>query len=438
MNDPNGLCWFGGQYHVFFQYCPDSAVGCGKKCWGHFESPDLFHWIFTGTVLRPDTPQDRDGVYSGSAVISDGQLSLFYTGNVKHPGNYDYTSAGREATVVRVDSPDGRAMGEKKPLLSNADYPADCSCHVRDPKLWQENGLWKMLLGERSLKNVGGALLYESPDLEHWTLAARIEPDEAFGYMWECPDFLPLGGEDLLGVCPQGLPHGEKRWQNIYESGYFPVDGPFPNGRLGPFTEWDMGFDFYAPQSFSSPDGRRLLLGWMGLPDSPYENPTAALGWQHCLTVPREVFLDGKSRVCQLPALEVISPALPASKLEPGSTLSRKAPFVIEASPADRFSLELAGGLTLAWDRDDALCSLCFSDDALGGGRTKRLAALSECRNLLVLVDTSSVEIFLDGGAVAMATRFYPPEDEISVKLEGVEGHLCTLKEMTFENLEKD
>lgn len=435
MNDPNGLCWFGGLYHVFFQYCPDSADGVGKKCWGHFESPDLFHWHFAGTALRPDTPHDRDGVYSGSAVVSNGKLSLFYTGNVKHPGNFDYTSAGREANVVRVDSPDGKTMGKKEALLTNEDYPPDCSCHVRDPKLWRENDKWKMLLGERSRQGVGGALLYESSDLDSWTLVTRIEPEKAFGYMWECPDYLALEGENLLGVCPQGLPHEERKYQNVCQSGYFPVNGPFAAGQLGPFTEWDMGFDFYAAQSFIAPGQRRLLFGWMGLPDAPYQNPTAALGWQHCLTVPRMVFLDRNRRVCQLPAKEVIVPAA-SQPLKAGETLSCKAPFALEAAPTDSFSLSLAGGLTLEWDRENALCTLRFSDDALGGGRTKRLAALSTCRELLILVDASSVEVFLDGGALAMATRFYPPDEEIEVKFENVAGHLCQLRPMTFEGLD--
>ena len=437
LNDPNGLCWFGGLYHVFFQYCPDSPAGEGKKCWGHYESPDLFHWTFTGTVLRPDTPQDRDGVYSGSAVVADGKMRLFYTGNVKHPGNYDYTSAGREANVLRVDTPDGSEMGKKEPLLTNADYPADCSCHVRDPKLWYEGGVWKMLLGERSRKGVGGALLYESTDLEGWTLAARIEPDRAFGYMWECPDYLPLGHEQLLAVCPQGLPHGETQNQNVFQSGYFPVTGAVSEGKLGPFTEWDMGFDFYAPQSFLAPDGRRLLIGWMGLPDAPYQNPTAALGWQHCLTVPRQVFLDDTDRVCQLPAREVIVSAGPSVTVAPGSTVSLDAPFAVEAAPAGSFSLELAGGLSLSWDADRGICSLNFADTALSGGRTRRLAKLPACRNLLVLVDASSVEIFLDGGAVAMATRFYPPEGEISVTIENTDARLCPLAPMTFAGLDR-
>ena len=90
LNDPNGLCRFKGNYHIYFQYAPDDINGGVKKCWGHYRSPDMINWEFTGTVLVPDIPEDRDGVYSGSAIVKDGTLHLFYTGNVKEKGDYDY------------------------------------------------------------------------------------------------------------------------------------------------------------------------------------------------------------------------------------------------------------------------------------------------------------------------------------------------------------
>ena len=100
LNDPNGLSFFKGKYHVFFQFSPYSAYGKGDKCWGHWESPDLINWTFKGTVLRPDSPADRSGVYSGCGLVSGDTLHLFYTGNVKKEGNFDYITSGREANVI--------------------------------------------------------------------------------------------------------------------------------------------------------------------------------------------------------------------------------------------------------------------------------------------------------------------------------------------------
>ena len=134
LNDPNGLCEYRGRYHVFFQYAPESPLG-GRKFWGHYVSPDLIRWKFLGTALCPDTKWDRDGVYSGSAFTEDGFLELFYTGNVKEKGDFDYISAGRGANVLYTKSSSGETFKEKKLLLSNEDYPASYTCHVRDPKV---------------------------------------------------------------------------------------------------------------------------------------------------------------------------------------------------------------------------------------------------------------------------------------------------------------
>ena len=175
LNDPNGLCFFGGQYHVFFQYAPLGAEGSGPKGWGHWQSADLLHWTFAGMPLRPDTPWDQSGAYSGCAVPCGDTLRLYYTGNVKHPGPYDYIHEGRESNTLLVETPDGLRMGPKERLMESKDYPADCSLHVRDPKVWREDGLWKMLLGARSLADAGRALLYHSNDGRAWTLARVLE-----------------------------------------------------------------------------------------------------------------------------------------------------------------------------------------------------------------------------------------------------------------------
>ena len=140
LNDPNGLCQFQGIYHAFFQYSPFNAEG-GVKMWGHYTSKDMIKWEYQGTALYPDQPFDCHGVYSGSAFIEDGKMYLYYTGNVKlEDGEYDYIRTGREGNTVLVITEDGKTFGKKKELMRNSDYPDDLTCHVRDPKVWKENG----------------------------------------------------------------------------------------------------------------------------------------------------------------------------------------------------------------------------------------------------------------------------------------------------------
>lgn len=432
LNDPNGLCWLDGLYHVFFQYCPDRADGAGPKLWGHYQSPDLLHWTFTGAPLHPDTPWDKGGVYSGCAVPCDGGMRLYYTGNVKHPGPHDYIRTGREANTILVESPDGVRMGPKQVLMTNSDYPADCSLHVRDPKVWREDGLWKMVLGARSLGSAGRVLVYHSGDGLAWRLARVLEPQPAFGYMWECPDCFRLDGRTWLSVSPQGLPHGETENQNIYQSGYFALDGGLETGTPGPFAEWDKGFDFYAPQTFTAADGRRMLIGWMGMPDADYRNPTAELGWQHCLTVPREVFA-GESGLCQRPARELDALAHgPAAAATAADTLPL--PCRLQGTVPEDFALTLAGGLRL--ERRGQLVTMAFSSEALGGGRTIRRARVgSGPLPLDILADRSSLEVYLDGGRTVFSTRFYPGEDRISLAAEGAALTVQPLRAMTLQDV---
>lgn len=109
--------------------------------------------------------------------------------------------------------------------------------------------------------------------------------------MWECPDFFKIDGQKFLMICPQGLESSEFIYQNIYQSSYFPIDIDLKNKTysLGDFYEFDFGFDFYAPPTFEDEKGRRILIGWMGIPDADYTNSTVKNYWQHGLTIPSEL-----------------------------------------------------------------------------------------------------------------------------------------------------
>lgn len=430
LNDPNGLCFFHGLYHVFFQYAPDSTDGRTPKGWGHWQSPDLLHWTFTGSTLLPDTPWDCSGAYSGCAVPCGDVLRLYYTGNVKHPGPHDYTHTGRDSNTLLAETPDGIRTGPKRRLMANADYPADCSLHVRDPKVWREAQVWYLLLGARSLQDAGRALLYRSRDGLAWTLARVLEPRPAFGYMWECPNGFRLDGRRWLSVCPQGLPHGETENQNRYQSGYFGLDGDWETGTLTAFAEWDKGFDFYAPQTLRTPDGRTLLIGWMGMPDADYRNPTAALGWQHCLTLPREL-TAGPRGLCQRPAreLDALAEGAPLD-LPAGSTQTLPLPFRLRMTAPGDFALTLADGVQ--FERSGDLLALRFRDEALGGGRTIRRARCGGPLTLDLVADRSSLEFYADGGATVFSTRFYPADPRISLSVQGADAAVQTLRPMHF------
>ena len=269
LNDPNGLCQFKGVYHAFFQYSPLNAEG-GVKMWGHYTSRDMIDWEYQGVTLYPDQPFDCSGVYSGCAFIEDGEMYLYYTGNVKleDRDDYDYVNSGREANTVLVTSTDGVNFGRKRLLMKNSDYPADLTLHVRDPKVWKENGIYYMLQGARTKEDSGQAIVFRSEDKLHWSFHSRIKTNDKFGYMWECPDYFEVDGTKILSASVQGLTGDEWKERNVYQSGYFVVDGDILGEYiLSDYRLWDYGFDYYAPQSFETDDGRRIQIGWMGMPD---------------------------------------------------------------------------------------------------------------------------------------------------------------------------
>lgn len=435
LNDPNGSCWYDGKYHIFFQYSPDEVRG-GKKYWGHYESVDLVNFKFKGIVLSPDKPFDCDGVYSGTAWVENGELELYYTGNVKHKGDYDYINEGRGHNVVRVKTSDTLRYSEKELLLENHDYPENLSCHVRDPKIFKMWGEYYMLLGARTRDSVGTLLFMKSKDRDNWKTDLLFTPSDDFGYMLECPDFFTLvrknGQTGVISFCPQGMDAEEFRYQNIYQSGYCLLSDELitaakdglddemhvqnsilnENIRRDHFHEWDMGFDFYAPQVFEAPDGRRLIIGWAGVPDAPYTNETTVKnGWQHCMTMIRELELKN-GRIYQTPAHEYdkLHEKEMACDVSEGkfTVFSSAWDLTVEFDKkAEHREIHFFEDLSVEENEDGV--SLIFHNDT-GEGRDRRNIKNIRLENLRILFDESIMEIYINNGEEVMTTRYYPRE----------------------------
>ncbi len=437
LNDPNGLCQLRGTYHVFHQYSPAWPAPNAPRGWGHFTSRDLVTWEHHGMVVQPDTADEASGSYSGCAVVMPGAaadggdaLRLYYTGNVKEPGDFDYIRTGRRAAQILIESDDGMALGPKRVILRNADYPADCTCHVRDPKVWRDGDGWWMILGARDVEDRGLILLMRSEDGVLWTSAGEVRSPEPFGYMWECPDRIVLDGRVHLSFCPQGMEG--LPWSNGMrdQSGYVPMpDGtdlsaPGASVDVRAFRRWDAGFDFYAPQSFTDETGRTLLIGWMGMPEPPFDSAPGGLTWCHCLTVPRVLTRLADGTIAQLPAPELErlreaeEPlAVPGTMVLPG----RRADIEL-AGIEGPLRLTLDGGLQIAFDGRELSCTFigdACRPDGIGAGRTRRSAPLESLSSLRVLVDGSAVEVFAEGGRTVMSTRWFPVADALSVSLDG-------------------
>lgn len=425
LNDPNGLCYFKGEYHVFFQYSPFNCNG-GLKLWGHYKSPDLINWTYLGVPLLSDEAFDCHGVYSGSAFVEDDIMYLFYTGNVKYRGDYDYITDGRESNTIMVSSMDGISFTNKQLIMQHKDYPNHLTCHVRDPKVFKLGQAYYMVQGARTMSDTGEVIVLESKDKIIWENVNVLKSDQSFGYMWECPDLFFMEGQTILSVSPQGVDTQGINYENIYQSGYYFLKGDFRSDyTLSEFKEYDRGFDFYAPQTFEDENNRRILIGWMGLPDIDdlYYNPTVKYGWQHALTIPRELKIEN-GKLLQAPVKELESLRIGELKKEFESKL--------EFEDRDTFELivdieQMEGEVCLVI-KDDIIfsynqCTKIFTLEfkgEIGCGRTKRSVSVDSLKQIWLLCDTSSLEVFINGGEEVFTTRYYKKGKSSPICISGL------------------
>ena len=309
--------------------------------------------------------------------------------------------------------------------MRNVDYPSDLTCHVRDPKVWKDGDTYYMIQGARTKEDVGQALIFESKDKINWKFRSRVESEKPFGYMWECPDYFEVDGTKILSASVQGLEGGVWDDRNVYQSGYFMVDGNILDDyKLSEYMLWDYGFDFYAPQSFETEDGRRVHISWMGMPDcKEYTNLTIAEGWQHCFTFPREVFVkDGK--VCQRPVRE----------LQKRKTLVDKSAGMLKKDGYKVYDVNISGiqnnefrtvideELILEYKNGRFEMHFTSQDkNSVSAGRGMRYVDVDKISSVEILVDKSSVEVFVNNGEYVFTTRFYPQKDSLAVEAAGAE-----------------
>lgn len=424
MNDPNGLIYHQGLYHAFYQHHPFSE-NWGPMHWGHATSHDMVHWQHQPIALAPGDEYDADGCFSGSAVDDHGILSLIYTGHVWLNGEGN-DSAIREVQCLAT-SEDGIHFTKQGVVLT----PPPGIMHFRDPKVWRGDDNWWMVIGARDADDRGQVLLYRGSSLRDWQLDRVLaQADDQCGYMWECPDFFPLGEEHLLVCSPQGIAAQGYDYRNLFQSGY--LRGQWQPGSdftvSQQFTELDHGHDFYAPQSFIAADGRRIILAWMDMWESTM--PSKAGGWAGCMTLPRELTLVHNqirmSPVAEVDTLRRTHHAIPATQLHKTNKLLMAQADAVEvithwdltASTAESFGLQLGDGLTIAVDSQSRRLILQrhYPQHDIQGYRSVALPT-ADTLHLRVFIDSSSVEVFVNHGEATLSSRIWPQQGQRALSL---------------------
>ena len=293
MNDPNGPIFFRGRYHMFHQYNPQSAVW-GNMHWAHATSFDLIHWKHEPIAISPTANgPDRDGVFSGSAIVDGTTPTVIYTG-VAPPSSdaaatlRDGHHIWRETQCLAVAQDNDLRVWKKLADPVIAAPPAGLEVTgFRDPYVWREGDRWMLILGSGIRYQGGAILLYTSPDLRHWTYlhplvqGAPSGKDSAnpvdTGDMWECPDFFPLGDKHVLLISTMG----KVCWKV----------GTYAQQRFTPEKEGvvDWG-SYYAAKTMLDREGNRILWGW--IPETRPDADLIAAGWAGAMSLPRVLSLN--------------------------------------------------------------------------------------------------------------------------------------------------
>lgn len=447
INDPNGLIFFKGRYQAYYQLYP-YGTKWGLMHWGHVSSEDLVTWRREPLAMAPSLEAEKDGVFSGSAVVADdGRMVIYYTGHRWRNGvNEDQGNFQEQCMAV---SDDGIHF-EKKGVV--VPCPDDRILHFRDPKVWKQGNRWYMVFGVSNVEKRGEIWMYTSQDMEHWSFDRAIyrHPDPDV-FMLECPDMFPV--EDKWVICYSAMgtkPHGFNQ-RNHNNAGY--VIGTWQPGgdfhQESDFHLWDLGQNYYAPQTMEAPDGRRLVFGWM----SPFTEPIPMQddGWCGQFTLPREVTLAG-DHLRTRPVAEFSRLRKETRDLGPiDLNVNETRTLVEDARTADiEMTIDLDRnqaervGLEVHATEDGGHTMVCY-DDQLGrivldrhsntygdrGYRTAPLDGHTDQVKLRIILDQGSVEVYVNDGLEAMSSYSFPSDGPRAIRLfsESGEGqaHISSL-----------
>jgi sucrose-6-phosphate hydrolase SacC (GH32 family) len=410
-NDPNGLVYFNGEYHLFYQHNP-YGWAWGNMHWGHAVSKDMIHWKEWGDTLAPD---QLGPMFSGSAVVDWNNTSGFGKDG-KPPLVLIYTAAGNPTTQCIAYSTDGRNFTK----YSGNPVLGQITGGNRDPKvIWHTpTKKWVMVLYVGQ-KNTHTIHFFTSPNLREWTLASVTEAGAMNGgYLFECPDFFELAID--------GDP-AHKKWVLLaanteYATGTFdgttfkPEQSKLPGQR---------GRGFYAPQTFSdipSVDGRRIQIGW-------FQTNTPGMPFNQSMTIPLELNLvsttDGPrmtwTPVKELNSLRAKSHRFKAMTLEPASPnplASLKAELVelqAEFQPGDATELAFSvRGARIVYDvkKQELAVDNLRAPAPLRAGKQK----------LTIFCDRIGLEIFATGGLTYVPIPYQPRADDLSLAVHAIGG----------------
>ena len=458
-NDPNGMIYYNGQAHLFYQHYPFAAKW-GIMHWGHFVTEDFVKWKSLPIALEPKEPYEAEcGCCSGSAIEVDGKLYLMYTAAQMNLQRQCLAYSEDGVHFTKVDTNPILAPQE----VSDEILPSD----FRDPKVFVKDGQYYCLAGTRIIdekdvekrqnlpiscqqdvhvsnvvgtdeaKGYGNMVLLKGKDLYHWEYVGKLMdiqdefPAEFFALngVYECPDYFEVDDQEFVIASPQFLPQMSHEYENVHSCIYINGTLDFQTGHLDMknIAEIDSGFDFYAPQTLLMPDGRRIMIAWKDMWNRTY--PTESDQWIGSYTLPRELY-GKEGKLIQKPVREIenyyqnevtyedidLNGTLSLEGIQ-GSCIELK--VVFDCKEALKTGLKLFKGSqheTLLYY--DAQTESVVFDRSISGAEIGGIEANTSIRTckiekeehltLQCFLDMTSLEVFINDGIRTMTGNVYP------------------------------
>lgn len=408
INDPNGFVYFKGEYHLFYQFNPYESVW-GPMHWGHAKSKDLVNWEHLPVALAPDKDYDKDGCFSGSAIVKDDVLWLMYTG---HINNEDGTVSQVQNMAFSTDGIHFEKI-EQNPVATADGLPEEVIANdFRDPKIFEKDGHYYSVVATKHKDNVGCIVLLSSPNLTDWKFESIFLKGEANqGFVWECPDYFEVDGQEYLIISPMRYQKDGNDFininSNIFVTGH--VDWDKKVFVAESFKEIDHGHDFYAAQTTEGPEGERVMIAWMHTWGRPLVTNDLGHKWYGQMTLPRilKKTENGLHQVLPTSVLEAFK------DIEIGQVI--QGPSKLSLKLDDSLDLKLGTDqdyLQFGYDKAKQevyidRSSLKIQQAGEEEWPTVRRAVTVQATDLLVLVDTNCLEIFINDGQETLTSTFY-------------------------------
>lgn len=406
INDPNGFVYFRGEYHLFYQFYPYGSFW-GPMHWGHAKTSDFVTWEHLPVALAPDQPYDKDGCFSGSAIVKDDTLWLMYTGNII---NEDGSVRQIQNMAYSKDGIHFEKIAEN-PVATGDILPAELvAADFRDPKLFERDGRYYSVVAAKHQDNVGTVVLLGSEDLVNWQFESIFLKGEVHqGFMWECPDYFEIDGQSYITVSPMRYQRTEEDFLNLNSTIVIAgnVDWDKKEFVQTAVHEMDHGQDFYAPQSLLDDKGQRITIAWLhnwGRTVVPHE---LNHGWACNMTVPRILHRDGdklrqevpETLLASLPVVQIGKPVEGAGCLE--LTVENELCLRLGAED-DYIEFGYQNGAVFI-DRSHQKLEITGEEEWSTSRRSVTVAA----QHLQIIFDKNSLEIFVNYGQESLTSAHY-------------------------------